>query len=237
MGVLLLGVLHHMFDGNESHRLYRDVRSINRAVAKSMSEAFLTENEAAAELLREQLKALLTRHSFEDIVLIRALLEYYNEVATLAKRGHLSRARRDYDALQTRVPLPPSDEIETLVASFALPVSALIYWQLGEYGRAREDLLGSFAACAALVQTYGHVFHGGRQIHQAVNYARVLLAEGKVTEAASLATRLRKVNDGDRTSWPFCGADTLRLPVMGDWRRAIDDQLDKLESSLAEQSR
>jgi hypothetical protein len=202
-----------------------------------MSEAFLAENEAAAALLREQLKALLTRHSFEDIVLVRALLEHYNEVAVTAKRGDLSRARRDFDALRTRVPLPPSDEIETLVASFALPVSALIYWQLGEYCRARKDLVGSFDACAALVRSYGHVFHGGRQLHQAVNYARVLLAEGKATEAAALATSLRKVSDGDRSSWPFRGADTLRLPVVGDWRTAIDGQLDKLESDLAERAR
>ena len=201
-----------------------------------MSEAFLAEHEAAAALLREQLKALLTRHTFEDIVLVRALLEHYNEVAVAAKRGDLWRARRDFDALRTRVPLPPSHEIETLVASFALPVSALIYWQLGEYCRARKDLLSSFDACAELVRTFGHVFHGGRQVHQAVNYARVLLAEGKATEAAALVTSLRKVSDGDRFSWPFCGADTLRLPVLGDWRKAIDEQLDKLETALVKQS-
>lgn len=199
-----------------------------------MSEAFLDERDVARALLAEQFKSLLQRHGFEDVVLLRALIEHYNEVASTAKRGDLSRARKDFDALQARVPLPPSDEIKTILASFAMPVSALIHWQLGEYPSARSDLTATFDACAELVRSYGHVFHGGRQLHQAVNYARVLVAEGKTKEASSLVICLRKVSAGDRSSWPFSGADTLQLPVLGDWRTAIDAQLDKVESDLAE---
>ena len=201
-----------------------------------MSEAFLDERDAARALLEEQYKSLLTRHSFEDVVLVRALIEHYNEVAATAKRGDLYRAQRDFEALQARIPLPPSDEIKTILASFALPVSALIHWQLGEHRRARDDLTATFDACAELVRSYGHVFHGGRQLHQAVNYARVLLAEGKAKEAAALVISLRAVSAGDRSSWPFSGGETLQLPVLGDWRRAIDTQLDKVESDLAELS-
>lgn len=82
-----------------------------------MSEAFLDERDAARALLEEQFKSLLTRHSFEDVVLVRALIEHYNEVAATAKRGDLYRAQRDFEALQARIPLPPSDEIKTILAS------------------------------------------------------------------------------------------------------------------------
>jgi hypothetical protein len=199
-----------------------------------MSGASLDESDIAAELLHEQFKALLRRHSFEDIVLVRVLVEHYNEVAATAKRGDLVRARRDLNALQARISIPPSDEIKLILASFALPVSALIYWQLGEHQRARDDLVATFDACAELVRSYGHAVHGGRQLHQGVNYARVLLAEGKAKEAAALVTSLRAVSAGDRSSWPFNGADTLTLPITGDWRRAIDMQLDMLESDMSE---
>ncbi len=200
-----------------------------------MSEPFLDERNTARALLEEQFRSLLKRHSFEDVVLVRVLIEHYNDVAATAKRGELTRAQRDFEALQARVPLP-SEEIKTVLDSFALPVSALIYWQLGEHRRARNDLVATFDAFAELARSYGHVFHGGRQLHQAVNYARVLLAEGKATEAAALATSLRAVSAGDRSSWPFSGGETLQLPVLGDWRRAIDTQLDKVESDLAELS-
>ena len=85
-----------------------------------MSEPFLDERNTARALLEEQFRSLLKRHSFEDVVLVRVLIEHYNDVAATAKRGELTRAQRDFEALQARVPLP-SEEIKTVLDSLLSP--------------------------------------------------------------------------------------------------------------------
>lgn len=197
-----------------------------------MAPTNLEEHESVPAILREQLTSLLTRHTLDDVVLVRVLIEHYNEIAATANRGDTSRARRDYQSLRERVPLPDSPEIEVILNSFALPVSALIYWRAGRNRLAREELVGSLEACADLVASYGHTFVTCRQLHLANNYARVLVSEGKTGEASSLTTALRLVISGDTARWPFVGAETLVLPLVGDWRDAIEGQLLKLEHQL-----
>jgi hypothetical protein len=200
------------------------------------AEAYLDERDSVGPLLRQQFKALLTRHTLEDVVLVRVLIEHYNQVALAAKRGDLMRARRDYEALSVKVPLPPAKEIAVILDSFALPVSALIYWQQGEYSFARCDLVNALKACADLVVSYGHTFVTGRQLHLANNYLRVLLSEGRTEEATGLFKSLQLVSNGDQSQWPFVGADTLTIPLVGDWRKAIDAQLRKIEGQILEMS-
>ncbi|AWK76442.1 hypothetical protein CBI38_34120 (plasmid) [Rhodococcus oxybenzonivorans] len=197
-----------------------------------MAPTNLDEHDGVPAILREQLTSLLTRHTLDDVVLVRVLIEHYNEIAATANRGDTRRARRDYQSLSERVPLPDSHEIKVILDSFALPVSALIYWRDGRNRLAREELVGSLEACADLVASYGHTFVTCRQLHLANNYVRVLVSEGKTGEAASLTTALRLVISGDTARWPFVGAETLVLPLVGDWRDAIEMQLLKLEHQL-----
>jgi hypothetical protein len=196
----------------------------------------LEESQAVPAILREQFRALLTRHPLEDVVLIRVLIEHYNEIAKRANNGDLADARRDYEALWARVPLPSDREVHVILKSFGLPVSALIYWRGGENAAARNELRGALAACAELVSSYRHTFVTCRQLHLANNYVRVLLSEADVAQARELLDNLCAVNNGDANRWPFVGKETLALPLIGDWRQAIEGQLADLDSRLVQLS-
>lgn len=197
----------------------------------------LDESGSVPAILRAQLRALLTRHPLEDVVLVRVLIEHYNEIARYANNGDLSLARRNYDDLQKRVPLPSGREIHVILQSFALPVSALIYWRSGQHSDARRELLEALSACAELVSTYQHTFVTCRQLHLANNYVRVLLSEGDAVRAGELLGALTAVNQGNAAQWPFVGAETLVLPLIGDWSQAIHGQLAELDTRLVELAR
>jgi hypothetical protein len=177
---------------------------------------------------RRQLELLTARHSMEDVILARVLVEYYQHVAVEAKTGELDRASRDFAVLREQIPSPPHEELRWVVDVGALPVRALIRWKRDDLAAAREDLVAALDACSLLAVRYAHDYLTGRQFHLAVNLARLAVAEGEHGAARRLLSRLQATARGDRRAWPFSGAHKLRVPLTGPGAAVIDAQISKV---------
>jgi hypothetical protein len=178
----------------------------------------------ARHMAREQFSLLIRRYRPEDVILTRVLTEQYQQVATAVKRGELGAAAADFAGLEG-IGLPDEQELRLVVAVAALPVGALIEFRSGRLPDAAQALEHALAACAELAEAHGHWYLTPKQLHLAVNLARVTTDGGDRESAARLLDRISAVASGDRTRWPFAGVESLSLPLAREAWTAVNAQL------------
>ena len=184
------------------------------------------------ELVRRQLGVLVHRHPAEDLILVRVLCEEYQHGAMLAKTGRPAQARRHLVVLDTQVPHPDDPELVDVLDVAREPAWALVDWIDGDTASALRRLDDALAACERLAGDLGHDYLAGKQVHLAVNVARVRASCGETQAAVSLLEALRQVVDGDVAPWPYAGATSLRVPLEGMERTAMVSQIESTATRL-----
>lgn len=187
----------------------------------------------ARHMARDQFSLLIRRHRPEDVILARVLTEHYQQVAMAVKGGELGAAAADFAELGG-IALPDEQELRLVVAVAALPVGALIEFRSGRLPDAARALEQALAASVELAEAYGHYYLTPKQLHLAVNLARVTTADGDREGAAHLLERISAVANGDRTRWPFAGAGSLRLPLSPEAWTAVSAQLHRETGRLTQ---
>jgi hypothetical protein len=187
----------------------------------------------ARHMAREQFSLLIRRHRPEGVILSRVLTEQYQQVATAVKRGELGAGAADFADLG-EIALPDEQELRLVVAVAALPVGALIDFRSGRLSDAARALEQALAACAELAEAYGHCYLTPKQLHLAVNLARVTTDEGNREGAAHLLDRISAVANGDRTWWPFAGVDSLSLPLSREAWTTVNAQIHRETDRLTQ---
>jgi hypothetical protein len=202
-------------------------------VADSDQVAAHPDVNAFQEFLRAQFVVLVGRYDIEAAVLVRVLCEEYQRAATTARSGDLAKAASVMAALEHEVQPPAQAELRSSVATVALPARAMVVWLSGDLPAAQRLLEDALEQCAVLAAS-GHDYLTGRRLHLALNVAR--LHVGRVAPAAAREEvgDLEVVAHGDRSRWPFAGSATLRLPLRGIDRAAIDGQIARLHARLAD---
>lgn len=186
---------------------------------------------AFRDYLRHQFITLIARHPVEQAMLVKVLCEEYQRAAVQAKNGRVGEAASAMSALAEIAGATADPELCQALNTVALPARALVAWLSGDRQEARRLLDRSLEDCAALAAR-GHSYLTGRQLHLALNIAR-LQAEDDALAAAELTSRVADVAMGDATRWPFAGTDGLRLPLSELDRAATDGQVAKLRARLS----
>jgi hypothetical protein len=186
---------------------------------------------AFRDYLRHQFIVLIDRHAVEQAMLVKVLCEEYQRAAMQARDGSVGEAASAMSELAEIDGTPADPELRQALNTVALPAQALVAWLTGDRVEARRLLHRSLDDCAALAAR-GHTYLTGRQLHLALNIAR-LEAEDDADAAAQLTSRVADVAAGDATRWPFAGADDLRIPLSSIDRAAIDGQVARLRVRLS----
>jgi hypothetical protein len=188
----------------------------------------------AREASRQQFRLLIGRHRHEDVILVRVLAEHYHQVAIVAKNGAIDTAERQFESLARGVPVPAIRELRLVVDVASHPVLALINFRRSLYDSAATQLERALDACGTLASEYGHGYLTGKQLHLALNVARVATTQRDTPRASDLLSRIEKVIQGDRSAWSFGGGALLALPLAGATRAMIRAQLTRETHRLAE---
>ena len=188
---------------------------------------------AFQDLLRAQFVVLGGRYGTERAVLVRVLCEEYQHAAATARSGDLEKAASVMAALEHEVQHPAEAELRRAVATVALPAQAMVAWLSGDAEAAQRQLEEALEECARLAAS-GHDYLTARRLHLALNLVR--LDVGRIAPAVALeeVARLEATAHGDRSRWPFAEPATLRLPLRGVDRAAIDGQVARLRARLAD---
>jgi len=203
-------------------------------VTEPSAQTAPTETHLLRELVRRQLTVLFSRHSPEDVILVRVLIEYCQHAAMIAKAGEVERARAELTALSRQI--PAEEELGRAVDVAALPALALVNWREGDHDAARGQLVDALDACAELASRWGHDYLTGKQLHLAINIVRVSITQRDWGGAGTLLAALRAVAAGDRDRWPFAGRESLEVPLSGMESLVIDAQLARTADRLAARS-
>ena len=186
---------------------------------------------AFRDYLRSQFSTLIGRHPVEHAVLVKVLCEEHQRAAGLAKRGRSQDAAAAIAELESRITLPDDSELREAVRTVSLPATALVEWVNGNDDAALAMLHLALDDCASLARR-DHGYLTGRQLHLALNVARLLVVQDPAA-SQSLLDRTELVADGDVSAWPFGGADRLVVPLRHFDDIAVRTQLAGVRARLA----
>jgi hypothetical protein len=202
---------------------------LDRSALQSGAVLEDAERRAGRIFAQNQFKTMAARHAPEEIIKLQVLMDYGQQAAQEAKQGRVAEARRLLAAIDG-VPMSADPEFEEARSLTLLPVWALVRWRENDPAEAIELLERALAAGHVLATRFGHAYLTTKLIHLAANVARVLQSAGANERALAVVAELRAVIIGNARSWPYDGADALRLPLEGSEREIIERQLSRTES-------
>ena len=182
--------------------------------------------------LRRQLTLMFSRNVADDVLFVRVMVEEYQHAAGLAKQGRLAETRRALAALRDDISPPSGAELSLVLEVAALPVWSLLLWKEGDASRADAALSAALQACACLAEDWNHDYLTLKQLHLAMNIARVQGSTGDGKSAEALLAMLEAAVFGDRSAWPFAGGDRLSIPLTGLEREVALGELKRVRRRL-----